>query len=152
MDQNGAADKEDSVEQPVVNGSQMVELGNSKDTTKTDCSDPVHGRLTGVHTVLCSAAEIACTGRQDFCLGHYGGYMIPIHSKIGQGMRIHLGKLVNWHGKNKLILAPLENNIFNFYLNREVKSTDTDNVNDADHYLAKNCQQSGNGDGTAVRS
>ena len=47
------------------------------------------GRLTGVHKVLCSAAEIACEGRHDFYLGHDGGYMIPTHSKIGQGMRIH---------------------------------------------------------------
>ena len=47
------------------------------------------GRLTGAHKVLCSAAEIACKGRQVFYLGHDGGYMIPVHSKIGQGMRIH---------------------------------------------------------------
>ena len=100
----------------------MVELGKSKDTTKTDCSDLLNGRLTGVHKVLCSAAEIACKGRQDFYLGHDGGYMIPIHSKIGQGMRIHFEKLMNWHGKNELIPVYLENNIFNFYLNREVKS------------------------------
>ena len=43
-------------------------------------------RLTGGHKVLCSAAQIACKGRQDFYLGHYGGFMIPIHCKIGQGM------------------------------------------------------------------
>ena len=55
-------------------------------------------------------------GRQDFYLGHDGGYMIPNHSKIGQGMRIHFEKLVNWHGKNELIPVYLENNIFNFYL------------------------------------
>ena len=40
------------------------------------------GRLTGFHKVLCSVAEIACNRRQDFYLGHDGGYMIPIHSKI----------------------------------------------------------------------
>ena len=57
------------------------------------------GRLTGVHKVLCSAAEIACKGRQDFYLGDDGGYMIRVHSKIGQGMRIHFEELVNWHGK-----------------------------------------------------
>ena len=78
--------------------------------------------------------------------------MIPIHSKIGQGMTIHFEKLVNPHGKNELIPVHLENNIFNFYLNRDVKSTETNNVNDADHCPAKNCQQSGNGDGRAVRS
>ena len=63
----------------------MVVLGNSKDTTKTDCSDLLSGRLTGVHKVLCSAAEIACKGRQDFYLGHDGGYMIPFHSKNWSG-------------------------------------------------------------------
>ena len=45
----------------------------------------LNGRLTGVHKVLCSAAEIACKGRQDFYLGHDGGYTMPIHSKICQG-------------------------------------------------------------------
>ena len=49
----------------------------------------LNGRVTGVHTVLCSAAEISCKGRQDFDFGHDGGYLIPIHSKIGQGMRNH---------------------------------------------------------------
>ena len=81
----------------------------------------LNGRRTGVHKVLCSAAEIVFKGRQDFYLGQDGGYMIPIHNKIGQGMSIHFEKLVNWHGKNELILVYLENNIFNFYLNREVK-------------------------------
>ena len=78
--------------------------------------------------------------------------MIAIHGNISQGMSIHFEKLVNWHGKNELIPVYFENNIFNFYLNREMQSTESNNVNDADHCLAKNCQQSGNGDGTAVRS
>ena len=111
-----------------------------------------NGRLSGVHKVLCSAAEIACKGREDFYFGHDGGYMIPICSNIGQEMRIHFEKLVIWYGKNELIPVYLENNIFNFYLNREVKSTETNNVNDADHYPTKNSQQSGNEDGRAVRS
>ena len=69
--------------------------------------------------------------------------MIPIHSKIGQGMRIHFEKLVNGYGKNDLIPVYLETNIFNFYLNREVKSTETNNVNDAEHCFAKDIRQSG---------
>ena len=105
----------------------------------------LNGRL--VHKVLCSAAEIACKERQDFNFGHDGGYMISSQSKIGQGTRIHFEKLVNWHGKNELIPVYLENNIFNFSLNREVKSTENNNMNDADHYLAKICQHSGNGMG-----
>ena len=72
----------------------------------------LNGRLTGIHKVYISAAEIACKGRQDFYLGHEGGYMIPIHSKIGHGMRTHLEKLVHRHGKNELIRVYLENNIF----------------------------------------
>ena len=67
-----------------------------KGTMETAC-------FTAAHRVLCSGAEIACKGRQDFYLGHDGGYMIPMHSKIGQGMRTHLEKLVHRHGKNELI-------------------------------------------------
>ena len=81
----------------------------------------LNGRLTGVHKVLCSAAQITCKGRQEFYLGHDGG-----------------------HGKNELIPVYLENNIFNFYLDRDVKSTETNNMHSA--------QQSGNEDGRAVRS
>ena len=40
----------------------------------------LNGRLTGTQ----SAAEIAYKGRQDLYFGHDGGYVIPIHSKIGQ--------------------------------------------------------------------
>ena len=46
-------------------------------------------RLTDAHQVMCIAAEIACKGRQYFYMRHNSGYMIPIHCKIGQGMRIH---------------------------------------------------------------
>ena len=44
----------------------------------------LNGRLTDAHKVLCSAAEIARKERQDFYLGHDGGYMIPIYSKSGR--------------------------------------------------------------------
>ena len=64
---------EGSLEQPVVSGFLMVELGNFKDMMKTVC---------GVHKVLCSTAEITCKEQQDFYLGHDGGFMIPIHSKF----------------------------------------------------------------------
>ena len=59
---------------------------------------------------------------------------------------------MNWHGKKELISVYVENNIFNFYLNQEVKSTERNNVNDADRYSTKNSQQSGNGDERAHRS
>ena len=74
----------------------------------------LNGRLTGVHKVSCSAAEIACKGRQYFYLGHDGEFMILIHSKIGQGMRIHFEQWVNWHGKNELILVYFDKQHFQF--------------------------------------
>ena len=40
--------------------------------------------------------------------------MIPIHSKIGQGMRTHFGKLLNEYGKNDFIAVYLENKHFQF--------------------------------------
>ena len=46
----------------------------------------------------------------------------------------------------------ISKNIFNFCLYREEKSTENNNVNNADHYPTKNCEQSVNGDGRAVRS
>ena len=70
--------------------------------------------------------------------------MTPIHSKIGQGLRIHLERTAIWHGKNELIPVYPENNIFNIYLNQDVKSTETNDVN--------NAQQSGNEYGRALLS
>ena len=122
---------EDSIGLPVVNGFLMVELCNSKDTTKTDCSD------------LC---------RQDFYFGHDGGYIIPIHSKIGEGKRTYFVKLVNWHGKSELIPVYLENNIFNFNLSREVGATGASSVGGAGRCLLNKDQQSGNEYGRAVCS
>ena len=78
--------------------------------------------------------------------------MIPIHSKIGQGMRIHFEKLSNEYGKNELIPVNLENDDLNFYLNREVKYEESHNVNDAEQCFEKESQQSGNEYGRAVRS
>ena len=68
----------------------------------------LNGRLTGAHKVLCSAAEVACKGRQDFYFGHDGGCLIPILSKIGQEMRLQFEKLVNWHGENEPIPVYLD--------------------------------------------
>ena len=59
---------------------------------------------------------------------------------------------MNGCGKNDLIPVHLENNTFNFYLNREVKSVETNTANDAEHCFAKSCRQSGNEYGRTVRS
>ena len=85
------------------------------------------------------------------CKEQHGGYMIPIHSKIGQEMSIHFGKLLDEHGKNELIPVCLENDTPNFYLNREMKSEETHGVSDAEQCFEKQSQQSGNEYGRAVR-
>ena len=72
---------EDSIGLPVVNWFLMVERGKFQGYDENGLLRSLNGRLTGVHKVLCSDAEIACKGRQDFHLGHDGGYMIPIHIK-----------------------------------------------------------------------
>ena len=123
----------------------------------------LNGRLTDAHEVLCStasasapaptsgAAGIARKEQQDFYVGHNGGYIIPTHSEIGQGMRIHFEILLNECGKNELIPVYLENDTPNFYLNREVKSEETHSVSDAEQCFGKESQQSGNEYGRAVR-
>ena len=72
-------------------------------TTASASSSTAILELTGVHKVFDSAAKIACKGQEDFHVKHNGGYMIPTHSKIGQGMRIHFDKLLDEFGKNELI-------------------------------------------------
>ena len=64
--------------------------------------------------------KIACKGHQDFFLGSDGGFRILVHSKIGENVEL----LVKWHGRQELILVYIEDNIFNFYLKRVVKSTE----------------------------
>ena len=113
---------EDSNGLPEVKGFLMVELGNSKDTTKTDCLDP-RMEDSRVFTKFCAVRQKSrAKDDRNFHLGHDGSYMIPIHSNIGQGMRIHFEKLVDWYGRNALIPVSRKQH-FNFYLNREVKST-----------------------------
>ena len=148
---------EGSIGLPVVNGFQTVKLGNFKDTRS------LNGRLKDAHEVLnntasasasapaSGAAGIACKEQQDFYVRHNGGYMIPTHSKIGQEMRIQFEKLLLEYGKNELTPVYLENDTPNFYLNREVKSEETHSVRNAEQYVEKESQQSGNGYGRAVR-
>ena len=90
-----------------------------------------NGRLTGAHKVLCSAGEITCKGRQDFYLGSDGGFMIPVHNKIGQEMRMHFERLVRRYGRKQLIPVYIEDNTFNVYKSQEVKSSETNIVNNS---------------------
>ena len=111
----------------------------------------LNGRLIGVHKVLCSAAE---KNRVQRTTGFLPRTRRWIHdSDLQQNWSRNeepLREVGDWYGKEELIVVHLKNNIFNFYLSGEVKSTETNNVNEA--CLAKNCQQLGNGDGRAVRA
>ena len=78
--------------------------------------------------------------------------MIPIHSKIGQGTRIHFRKVLNEDGMRLLIRVYLEKDAPKFQLNREVMSEEIHSVNDVEQCLEKEKQQSGNEYGRAVRS
>ena len=59
----------------------------------------LNGKITGVHKVLCSAGATA--------------------------MRMHFERLMNYYGRKPLNPVHIEDNIFNFYLGKEVKSTGT---------------------------
>ena len=56
-----------------------------------------NGLLRSLNDRIVGAAEIACKGRQDFYLGHDGGFMVPIHSNFGQERTTHFEKLLNWN-------------------------------------------------------
>ena len=45
-----------------------------------------------IHRVRCSTAEIAYKEQQEFYVEHDGGYMIPIHTKIGKEQEVILRK------------------------------------------------------------
>ena len=67
--------------------------------------------------------------------------MIPTHSKIGQGMRIHFEKLFTEYGKNELIPVYIENDTLHLHVNREVKSDETRSVSDAEQCFEEENQQ-----------
>ena len=104
----------------------------------------LNGRLTSAHKKVCSSGEIAFKGRQHFYFGSDSGFMIPVRSKIGHEMRMHFARLVSWHGRMQIITVNIEDNLFNFFMSKEAKSTDTTVVN--------NSQQPGNEYGRAVHS
>ena len=133
-----------------MTGSQMAKLGNFKDTMTMVCPD-LNGRLTDAHQVLGSNVSICTSTGVKNCrdrvqrttrllCGTDGGYMIPIHSKNCQELRIQFEKLVNLHGKNELIPVFLEKDAPNFHLNREVKSEEIYSVNDAEPCLEVNAE------------
>ena len=101
----------------------------------------LNGRLTGVHKVLCWRNRVH---RTISLFGSDGGFMIPVHSKLGHEMRMHFERLVSWYGRKQFRPVNIENNIFNFYLSNAVQSREIN--------IGHNSQQLGNEYGRAVRS
>ena len=109
----------------------------------------LNGRFTDAHQVLgttaaasapspaSGAAEIACKEQQDVYLGHNGGYLIPIQSKIGQEMRTHFEELVNWHGKNDLFSTLSREGRFQFLLEPRSQVGRNHSVNGAEQCLER---------------
>ena len=70
--------------------------------------------------------------------------IIPLHSNIGKAMRILFERLASWCARTQLIPFYIEDNIFNFYLSKDVKIDRNP--------LANNSQQPGKDYGRSVRS
>ena len=94
-------------------------------------------------------SQIACKGRQDFYLGHDGGFLIPIlqqnWSRHEKSLR-EIGALV-WKERTHSSLSRKQH--FQFLLESR---SEIDREQQCERYPTGNCQQSGNGDGRAVRS
>ena len=120
-------------------GSQMVKLGDFQGYDENGLPRSLNGRLVDAHEVLCSTASASAPAPASGAAGI--ACMIPTHRKIGQGMRLHFGKMLNEYGKNDPIPGYLENDTPNFYLNREVKSEETQRVSDAEQCFEKESQQ-----------
>ena len=79
-----------------------------------------------VCTQFCAVREKSrVKNTKNLFLGSYCGFVIPVQSRLGQGMRMHFERLVSWYGRKQLIPIYIEDNILNFYLKTEVKSTET---------------------------
>ena len=133
-----------SIERPVVSAFLKVELGSFKVTMKTDCADLCTEDSRVNTKVLCSVGKFACERHQDFNLGSDGGFLKPAQRKHGQEGRIHFERLVSWCGRTQLSPVYIEDNIFNFELSKEMKSTENNIVN--------NSPQPSNESGKAMRS
>ena len=70
----------------------------------------------------CGRNRLQRTSR--FYLGSDGGFVLPMHSKIGQEILVHFERLVSRYGRKQLIPVYIEDNIFNFYFSKEMKLTD----------------------------
>ena len=57
--------------------------------------------------------------------------MIPVRTKIGYEKKMYFERLVNWCGRKQLIPVHIEDNIFNFYVSKEVKFTEANIVNNS---------------------
>ena len=75
--------------------------------------------------------------------------MIPVHSQIGLEMGRHFERFVSWYGRRQLMPVYIEDIISNFYMSKEVKSTETKGANNSQHeYDRKSKEHSEHRSGT----
>ena len=94
-----------------------------------------------MYTKFCAVEEKSRVKDVISILGSVSGFVIPVHSKIVQAMRMYFERLVSWYGRKQLIPVYNEDNILNFYLSKEVKSTETNIVNNSQQ-PRNECRQS----------
>ena len=76
---------EGTIEQPVAKAFMMLDFGNFKVMMKTVCFDLWTEDLLGCTKCCAVPQRSLAKERQEFYLER--GFVIPTHSKIGQGMR-----------------------------------------------------------------
>ncbi|CAK0855964.1 unnamed protein product [Prorocentrum cordatum] len=103
------------------------------------------GRLSGVHKVLCSAGKMATNGRQNFYMTADGGWVIPKDSDIGREIDRSIERCVSRYGTDELIPLYLEDQVYNFYMQREISATTVERKKE----VVTGGSSSGNGSGRA---
>ena len=81
-----------------------------------------------MHTKCCAVLVKSRAQDDRNLFGSDGGCMIPVHSKIALEIRMHFERLVSCYGRKQLIPVNIEDNIFNFFLSKESKSTETNTI------------------------
>ena len=107
----------------------MVELGNFKATMKIWLVPISEWKTHGCAQSFVQCGRYRLSRASRFLVGTDSGFVLPVHSKIGKEMRKHIEWLVQWYGRKQLIPVCIEDNIFNFYLSKEVRSNETNIVN-----------------------
>eukprot|EP00959_Pyramimonas_sp_CCMP1952_P431797 9042963-Pyramimonas_sp.AAC.1 len=88
---------------------------------------------------------MATKGRQNFYMTSDGGWIIPKDSDIGREIDRLIERCVSWYGPDELIPLYLEDQVYNFYMQKEISATTVERKKEA----VTGGSSSGNGSGRA---